>query len=310
MSFLKKPRNNFTYLRVFFGIVWAIDAAMAWQPAFLGNFESYLTNAAQNTPVFCAGWIYIWIWVTSGNPYAFAFAVAVISTALAVCLIFGIFPKTTLWVGMIFSALIWTTTGFGGPYMAGSTDIGSSIIYVFVFAALLFGLGNNPAASEKISAIPESKKATYIKILSLVAIVLFAALVAPYLVDNSGNQTSGSMSTDMMQKTFDIPAGTPVPTVSFKLTKDALDGYDLYATTTNFTFTPQLINQAPVADEGHIHLYVDGTLYVVFGNWYHIPGAELPPGKHVVTVSLNANDHSVFWANGQTIQDTQTIDTY
>jgi hypothetical protein len=118
------------------------------------------------------------------------------------------------------------------------------------------------------------------------------------------------MSPDMMQKTFDVPAGTAVPTVSFTLTKDTLDGYDLHVTTTNFTLTPQNINQTPVVDQGHFHFYIDGTLYVVFGDWYHIPSTELPPGKHTVTVSLNANDHSVFWANGQNIQSTQTVDTY
>ena len=29
--------------------------------------------------------------------------------------------------------------------------------------------------------------------------------------------------------------------------------------TTNFTLTPQNINQTPVVDQGHIHLYIDGV---------------------------------------------------
>jgi nitrite reductase (NO-forming) len=39
--------------------------------------------------------------------------------------------------------LVWTTAeGFGGPYKAGSTDIGTAIIYVLVFAGLyLAGAG-------------------------------------------------------------------------------------------------------------------------------------------------------------------------
>ncbi len=37
-------------------------------------------------------------------------------------------------------SVIWSTAeGFGGPYTAGSTDIGAAIIYVLVFLALWFG---------------------------------------------------------------------------------------------------------------------------------------------------------------------------
>lgn len=38
------------------------------------------------------------------------------------------------------SLVIWSTAeGFGGPYQAGSTDIGAAIIYVLVFACLVLG---------------------------------------------------------------------------------------------------------------------------------------------------------------------------
>jgi nitrite reductase (NO-forming) len=40
-------------------------------------------------------------------------------------------------VGLVFSLLIWSTAeGFGGPYTAGSTDLGTAIIYAVVFALL------------------------------------------------------------------------------------------------------------------------------------------------------------------------------
>ena len=203
-----------------------------------------------------------------------------------------------------------TTTGFGGPYMPGMTDIGASIIYIFVFVALLIGLKRNSKTEEKISLIPENKKHYTLKILSLAAVILFAALIAPYLVDNSENQTSSSMSADMMQKTFDIPQHVEFQQFRLRLQKTPLMAMICISQQQIFTFTPQNINQAPIADQGHVHLYIDGTLYVVFGDWYHIPSTELPPGKHTVMVSLNANDHSVFWANGQNIQSTQTIYTY
>ena len=131
--------------------------------------------------------------------------------------------------------------------------------------------------------------------------------------NSDGSNMSGmGMNTNTATTTV-VPAGilasttAPVPTVSFIIVKDTLDGWDLHVTTTNFIWTPQNINQAPVADQGHAHLYIDGNLTVLLAPWYHIDGSVLPPGRHTITVSLNANDHSVFSANGRNIQETQTL---
>jgi hypothetical protein len=130
---------------------------------------------------------------------------------------------------------------------------------------------------------------------------------------STGEMPDMPMPSTSIATTTAIPAGilasttAPVPTVSFAIVKDALDGWDLHIDTTNFTWTPQLINQAPIADQGHAHLYIDGELTVLFGPWYHIDGSALPPGKHIITVSLNANDHSIFVADGHNIQSTQTL---
>jgi hypothetical protein len=111
------------------------------------------------------------------------------------------------------------------------------------------------------------------------------------------------MSPAMMQKFTDIPAGDAVPTVDFTLTKDAVGGYDLHIITTNFSFTPELINTAPIIGQGHAHLYIDGQLTILLAPWYHID--SLAPGLHTIAVSLNANDHSAFAVNGQSIQVTK-----
>lgn len=141
---------------------------------------------------------------------------------------------------------------------------------------------------------------------ALVIIVLGAIIIEPYIANRPQTTASSQgMDPSMMQKQFELPTNTPVPSVSFTITKDVVGGYDLHVVTTNFIFTPQLINQAPVADQGHAHLYVDGTLTILLAPWYHI--ASLTPGPHTLMVSLNANDHSVFAANGQPIQSMQTI---
>jgi hypothetical protein len=150
---------------------------------------------------------------------------------------------------------------------------------------------------------------------SLVIIVLFALLIAPYLVTRASSaNNAGSMegmSAGMMQKLYPLDnTNAAIPTVAFILAKDSLDGWNLHVITTNFTFTPQNIGQAPVADEGHVHLYIDGKLTVVMSEWFHIDSSAMAAGKHAVTVSLNANDHSAFANEGTPIESTQTIYVY
>ena len=127
-------------LRIVFGAIWAIDAYFKWQPAFFINFTSYLSGSIGNQPYLVKQWINLWIHVIDINPGLFALFVALIETAIALALILGIFPKLTVWAGVAMGIIIWSTAeGFGGPYTAGSTDIGAAIIYVLVFLALYFG---------------------------------------------------------------------------------------------------------------------------------------------------------------------------
>lgn len=150
--------------------------------------------------------------------------------------------------------------------------------------------------------------------LILLVIILGVSLIEPYTESRSkvsSNDSSGaSMNMPgmpaMVQKTYEVPPGDPVPTVDFDLMKDTLDGWDLHIITSNFTFTPEKINTDPESGEGHAHLYIDDQLIVVLGNWYHID--SIPPGRHTIRVSLNNNDHSVYSVGGKYIQAEKTMD--
>lgn len=129
--------SAFGLLRIAFGLVWAIDAFFKWQPAFQTNFVSYLTGALKGQPVWVKAWIGFWVNVVNVNPHVFAVIVAGGETALAIGLIFGLLSNLAILGGVLLTLVIWTTAeGFGGPYVAGSTDIGTAIIYVFVFVSL------------------------------------------------------------------------------------------------------------------------------------------------------------------------------
>ena len=124
-------------LRIVFGLVVAIDAWFKWQPNFVNNFTSYLTGSLDGQPAAVQAWIHFWIRVVQVNPHLFAYLVAAGETAVAIGLIFGLLSNLTDLVGILLTVLIWTTAeGFGGPYQAGSTDIGAAIIYTLVIVGL------------------------------------------------------------------------------------------------------------------------------------------------------------------------------
>ncbi len=127
-----------TALRIAFGVIWAIDAALKWTPGFRSGYLSYLTDAANGQPAWLHPWFSFWIDLQRPHPDFFAYLAAAIETLIAAALILGLARKLTYIAAAVFSFLIWSTAeGFGGPYTAGSTDVGASIIYVVVFLGLL-----------------------------------------------------------------------------------------------------------------------------------------------------------------------------
>ncbi len=133
--------KGFALLRIGFGILWAFDAWLKWQPSFLNGFANQVTIAVGGQPAWIVGWIQMWGIIVSPHAYAWGILVAVLQTAIAIGLIFGICTRSTLIVGIILSLLIWTVPeGFGGPYAPGATDPGAAIIYIFVFVALWLGM--------------------------------------------------------------------------------------------------------------------------------------------------------------------------
>ena len=127
----------FGVLRIVFGVIWAIDAWFKWQPDFIHNFTDYLGGAQQGQPAIVHHWIAFWINVVGVDPHVFAYLVAIGETAVALGLLLGVFTNLTNVTGALLALVIWSTAeGFGGPYEAGSTDIGAAVIYVLVFAGL------------------------------------------------------------------------------------------------------------------------------------------------------------------------------
>jgi nitrite reductase (NO-forming) len=125
-------------VRVTFGLIWLVDAALKWLPAYRANFLEQLRAGAQGQPQWLHPWFHLVVGVASPRGTLFAYGTAIVETLLAFALIAGFARKSTYVGGAVYSLLVWATAdGFGGPYSASSTDVGPAIIYSVVFLALL-----------------------------------------------------------------------------------------------------------------------------------------------------------------------------
>ncbi|HEX7369970.1 MAG TPA: multicopper oxidase domain-containing protein [Rhodanobacteraceae bacterium] len=127
-----------TALRVAFGLIWVVNAALTWTSGFAVHYVGYLHNAAHGQAGWSAWWFNFWIAVVTPHAMAFVWATRIIEALLALALLLGFARKSVYVLGALFSLLVWSTAeGFGGPYAVGATNMGAGIVYVLVFIALL-----------------------------------------------------------------------------------------------------------------------------------------------------------------------------
>ena len=143
MSAQQQPARGYSSwpkdaLRITFGLIWAVDATFKWLPGFRDGYLSTIMGIRDGQP----GWLRWWFdfWINLQHPAITFFwaLVATTETLIAIALITGFARKSAYIAASVFSLLIWSTAeGFGGPYTAGASDVGTSIIYAIVFAGLL-----------------------------------------------------------------------------------------------------------------------------------------------------------------------------
>jgi nitrite reductase (NO-forming) len=132
------PAVATTGLRVAFGIIWAVGAALTFSPEFAAHYVGYLQNAASGQPGFAAWWFSAWLAVVTPHAMVFIWLTRVVESLIALDLLVGLGRKTLYVAGALFSLLVWSTAeGFGGPYTVGATNMGTAISYVLIFIALI-----------------------------------------------------------------------------------------------------------------------------------------------------------------------------
>ena len=129
--------------RILFGLLWAVDAALKWQPYFLTHFMDQLTGALPGQPPWSTTYI-DWVIgiVHTIGPLAIAIIVAVVETLLALSLLTGRGLRLFVPLGILYSLAVWSTAeGWGGPYTSAGTGVrgnvvGNVITYVVLFLYL------------------------------------------------------------------------------------------------------------------------------------------------------------------------------
>jgi len=116
------------------------------------------------------------------------------------------------------------------------------------------------------------------------------------------NMETGAHSHGMMA----VDGWALIPTITTSIQKDPVGGWNLHLETSNFIFDAASAGLANVEGHGHAHIYVNGEkLARIYGDWFHI--GTLPTGKNMISVSLNANDHSALAYNGELLEHKQVV---
>lgn len=102
-----------------------------------------------------------------------------------------------------------------------------------------------------------------------------------------------------------VAGGEPAPEISLSMIRNDL-GYLVKVESDAFEFTPHLLNSDHIPGTGHGHVYIDGgKLGRLFQNTIQI--GELPPGEHLVRVTLNTNDHRLYLVDDEPVEAVMAI---
>jgi nitrite reductase (NO-forming) len=207
-------------IRAAFGLAWAFDAYLKWQPGFYNNYLSYITGIVDGQPHWLVPWFNFWVNLIKPNPGLFAWGTRIVETTIAAGLLLGLARKYLYLLGGVFALLIWSVPeGFGGPYASGATDVGAGLIYAFLFLALIvmdYVLGRSPYSLdyylEKISpswrfiaewAPPQTlaKEPRYLSwaVQSLIILGLVVMLVVFLIIVQSEINTGSSAQSSIIQ---------------------------------------------------------------------------------------------------------------
>ena len=190
-----------------------------------------------------------------------------------------------------------TTMVFGRAELVGHTII-HTILIVFLFA----GPGKATPPLHWIHRLSARIPAT-----AFAFLLLLATLMIPYTFGASIVYQKAQPKSELNKQWVEVKGPGEPPRLGIALHKDSMTGWNLELLTEGFEFAPASAGFDPVPGEGHAHLHINGKKIArLYSPWYHIP--NLPAGKHQITVSLHANNHSGLTVDGEPVRASAEIE--
>lgn len=174
------------------------------------------------------------------------------------------------------------------------------------------------------SKLSTPKAIRLIKIV-LIIIIIFTCLLSGYAAGrgyktyeinldknlNKNNQTKidhTSMGNAHNQKEIVSPK-VYAPKLTINPLKDTMGSYNVQILTNNFKFTPENVGKEVVQNTGHAHVYVNNIkVGRAYGEWFNIPDSYFTSGTNTISVTLNANNHNVWWSRKGTLEARASAD--
>jgi hypothetical protein len=115
---------------------------------------------------------------------------------------------------------------------------------------------------------------------------------------------------NMNPEPVEAAGDAPIPGVRIvEAKRDLMGAYSVRIETSNFTFTPDRVDEESAPNEGHAHVYVNNEkVGREYAEWIYVPASFFSEsGPNRITVTLNANTHGEWTYLNNTIQDTRVV---
>ncbi|MCL4362466.1 MAG: DoxX family membrane protein [Candidatus Parvarchaeota archaeon] len=129
--------------RVLLGVIFIADSMLKLIPDSAYLIKENVLSGAYGAWSFVYPWVSFWANVTANNINFFVYFAIIVEFLIGLFLILGFFKKFLYVAGAVYSIAIWLTISqFGGPYIAGTLDIGATPFYFLLFLLLIFSERN------------------------------------------------------------------------------------------------------------------------------------------------------------------------
>tara|TARA_B100000963_G_scaffold274169_1_gene242391 strand:- start:350 stop:754 length:405 start_codon:yes stop_codon:yes gene_type:complete len=100
-----------------------------------------------------------------------------------------------------------------------------------------------------------------------------------------------------------IEAKMPYPKIDIEVTRDKIEGYNLFFNLQNFKISPYDIEIKNDDNSGYLQLFInDIKISRIYSNWYHAPERFFNQKENSIRIKLFTNLHDELSINNQPIE--------